>query len=160
MNRLRWLLVLLLLGGCRTLPRFEAPTATSIILRTQGFRDSSLARARLGHVSVVVRAVDDPTDGLLRATVRVWRVGVDSTRFGRREASADTLGVARIDSLPEGDWRVEGFRIGYKRYNIIVRSVPGCRTVVELYLAYAPFCEFECTTTAPRSVVTTCTPDV
>lgn len=159
MNRSIWLFALLLLGACRTPLRVEAPAASAIVLRTQSVRDSSAAHARLGHLSVAVRAVDDPTDGLLRATIRVWRVGVDSTRFRRREASADTLGIARFDSLPAGDWRVEGFRIGYKRHSIIVQSVPGCRTVVELYLALSPSCLFECTTTAPRSVVTTCAPD-
>ncbi len=90
------------------------------------------------------------------AEVRASRLGADSERFAQRVASSDTFGNVRLDSLPAGDWHVEGLRIGYKPHSTVVRAVPGCRTVVELYLEYSITCLFGCPTTPPRAVVTAC----
>ena len=130
------------------------------IVRTPFRVDSATAKDGIGQFSVVVRSVDDPSEGLLRARIRVWRSGVDSIKYGRRETSADTLGSARIDSVPAGSWRVEGFQVGYTRHSVIVHAIAGCHTVVELYLAYSITCLINCPTTPPRAVVTTCAPDV
>ncbi len=169
-------LSLFTLGGCRaTSVAVVSPSTESVppsivtVMRTLAPFDTTGLRARVGHLSVVVRSVQSPLLSLGGANVRGSRVDGDSAKHALRQARVDTLGLAHIDSLPAGYWRLEGRRIGYQPFSTVVRSIPGCRTTIELYLADEIYClsHSDCTAffweqlqkaTPPRAVITTCIP--
>lgn len=156
MKRLATILALLALTACHHPSPMAGPAGVTTIVRTSAVRDSTATRAGAGQLRVVIRAVDEPAEALVDATIRLWRGGADSLPAERHAASADVRGTVAFDSVPAGEWHLDASRLGYQRYQIPVRAVAGCRTVVELYLAYSITCLFDCPTTAPRAVVTTC----
>ena len=118
-----------------------------------------------------VAVVSPSTESVPPSIVTVMRTHApfDTTKHALRQARVDTLGLAHIDSLPAGYWRLEGRRIGYQPFSTVVRSIPGCRTTIELYLAGEIYClsHSDCTAffweqlqkaTPPRAVITTCIP--
>jgi hypothetical protein len=115
-----------------------------------------LPPAGRGRLAVAVRRVDDPDTPVAGAAVSVRPApGVGP----ERGAPSGGDGTARIEAVPAGRYALAVRAIGYRApAPLEVEIAPGCTVVVEVYLALAPFCLFECPQTAPRATVTTCPP--
>ena len=103
-----------------------------IIVRARSYIDADLAARRLGHLEVAVRSTDRPTQAVQGAQVLAIRSPHDTLR---RVFVTDDHGVAKLDSLPIGEFLIRAKRIGYVPAVVSVAVVAGCRVDMELYVA-------------------------
>lgn len=98
----------------------------TLVRRTFVAPSPDYVRLGLGRVDVVLRRAEQPTVNLRGIQFSLHR---DSTNTIIRPAS-DSLGVVRFDSLPVGQYTVQGV---VAPIQVQVSVEAGCRTDVELY---------------------------
>lgn len=119
------------------------------------YRDPAAPATGRGTLVVVVRPTNAPERGLGHAAVAL---APDGPLTQPRAAATDTDGVARLDSVPVGPYRIRVRRIGYRPLEVPLRIEEGCPQRAEVYLEPSPNCLFECPQVPARVTLTSCEP--
>ena len=139
--------------GCRA--RGAAAPDPLVVVGPAPYRYPAAPPSNRGTVVVAVRVSDAPERSLAQAAVVLVASDDD-----RRVASASTGldGVARLDSVPVGDYSLRVLRVGYKAHTLPVSVRGDCPQRVEVHLELAPTCLFPCPQVRARATVTICAP--
>jgi hypothetical protein len=108
----------------------SAARLSGTIVRANSYEVASLRARGLGHLVVVVRSVEHPSESLYPASVTFQQLpaGVAQRVF------TDARGIVRFDSIPVGEYSVAASALGHSNLRISTAVLGGCRTEVEIYV--------------------------
>ena len=139
--------------ACYRVPA-QSPTVTapvSVVVHLQkGWPDSARA------LTIVVRDADQPDRPLESAIVSIAHSATEPLRSPISSVTTTGDGEATLVGIDGGEYRISARRIGYTPFTFDVRLRPNCQNVIEIYLGQAVLCLFDCPSTPPRAVLTTC----
>jgi hypothetical protein len=130
-----------------------ASASITTIRRPTFYPHPGLEANKQGRLNVAVRIADHPTVGRRGTEVRIRINESDRPRV----AIADTMGVARFDTLPAGNYRIERRHMGSPSIGDVRAPVTaGCETDVEIYVGVVSIGIAPPPTMRTRVVITTC----
>jgi hypothetical protein len=119
-------------------------------------RDTLGLRRGSGGLIVIVRNVESPVRPVQYGYIHLLQSPGEQPRSRSASHALDSLGLIRIDSVPQGRPFLLVRAIGYKALVVPIEVVAGCTTHVEVYMS-AHSCDLgPCFETSPRSTLTIC----